>query len=39
MADGKVSISQSTQCPACGHLYVDWLNYQEMFGKKRPAKG
>ena len=22
-----------TQCPKCGHLYVKWLNYEEM--KKR----
>ena len=19
-----------TQCPACGHLYVKWINYEEM---------
>lgn len=19
-----------TQCPRCGHLYVKWLNYEEM---------
>lgn len=19
-----------TQCPVCGHLYVKWLNYEEM---------
>jgi len=19
-----------TQCPKCGHLYVKWLNYEEM---------
>ncbi len=19
-----------TQCPQCGHLYVKWLNYEEM---------
>ncbi len=19
-----------TQCPRCNHLYVDWLNYEEM---------
>ena len=19
-----------TECPKCGHLYVDWLNFQEM---------
>jgi rRNA maturation endonuclease Nob1 len=19
-----------TQCPICGHLYVKWLNYEEM---------
>jgi rubrerythrin len=21
-----------TECPKCGHLYVKWLNYEEMFG-------
>jgi hypothetical protein len=21
-----------TECPICGHLYVKWLNYEEMFG-------
>ena len=25
------------QCPVCEHLYVTWLNYEEMFGK-RPLK-
>lgn len=20
-----------TQCPKCGHLYVKWLNYDEMY--------
>ena len=20
-----------TQCPLCQHMYVDWLNYEEMF--------
>ena len=19
-----------TQCPECGHLYIDWLNFEEM---------
>lgn len=19
-----------TQCPKCGHLYLDWLNYEEL---------
>ena len=21
---------RQTQCPICGHLYVKWLNYEEM---------
>jgi hypothetical protein len=21
-----------TDCPICGHVYVKWLNYDEMFG-------
>ena len=22
-----------TQCPKCGHLYVDWLNWEEILKK------
>ena len=22
-----------TQCPACGHKYVVWVNYEEQFGR------
>ena len=24
------SIPGPTQCPICGHLYVKWINYEEM---------
>ena len=24
----------TTQCPKCGHLYVKWLNYDELFGDR-----
>ena len=23
---------RTTKCPKCGHLYVKWLNYDELFG-------
>lgn len=23
------------ECPKCGHHYVKWLNYEQMFGKAR----
>ena len=23
-----------TKCPVCGHLYVKWLNYEEMFPER-----
>lgn len=22
-----------TQCPVCGHLYVEWLNHEEMHAR------
>lgn len=21
-----------TECPICNHLYIKWLNYEELFG-------
>jgi len=27
-----------TTCYNCGHLYVKWLNYDELFGKKTKKK-
>ena len=25
---------RQTQCPKCRHLYVQWLNYDELFGDR-----
>ena len=25
---------RQTQCPKCKHLYVKWLNYDELFGDR-----
>lgn len=27
-------LPQVTQCPRCGHLWVKWTNYDEMFGDR-----
>ena len=26
----KEKLKGATQCPKCGHVYVKWLNYEEM---------
>ncbi len=28
-----------TECPVCGHLYVKWLNYNELFGGRVLEQG
>ena len=30
-------VHRPTQCPKCDHLYVKWLNYEEM--RKHPLSG
>lgn len=31
------SLPGPTECPACGNFWVEWLNYNKLFGDKKNA--